>query len=184
MLKMQKCGFTASFLWQFFHILPHFQPQNWPFFPSCASVALARSSHLVVLIERIGKCIHYIPLWGFESGAKITSKWCQFQNKTANQNTKTRKTPKPKTEQNNHKTQGRNMAWRLQSATASSASELKDLAHQTKKKTNQKDNRARSREGIQQTHHPAVPKPGVPYQIIQARDVGKTQDGRRIQIRE
>ena len=31
------------------------------------------------------------------------------------------------------------MAWRLQSATASSASELKDLAHQTKKKTNQKD---------------------------------------------
>ena len=44
------------------------------FFPSCASVALARSSHLVVLIERISKCIHYIPLWGFESGAKITSK--------------------------------------------------------------------------------------------------------------
>ena len=53
---------------QFMHAMAHF------FFPSCASVALARSSHLVVLIERISKCIHYIPLWGFESGAKITSK--------------------------------------------------------------------------------------------------------------
>ena len=40
------------------------------FFPSCASVALARSSHLVVLMNELRKCIHCIPLWGFKSGAK------------------------------------------------------------------------------------------------------------------
>ena len=40
------------------------------FFSVCASVALARSSHLVVLMNELRKCIHCIPLWGFKSGAK------------------------------------------------------------------------------------------------------------------
>ena len=41
------------------------------FFPSCASVALARSSYIVVLIERITQ-MHTYPSLGFESEARTT----------------------------------------------------------------------------------------------------------------
>ena len=40
------------------------------FFPSCASVALARSSHTVVLMNELPRCIFCIPLWGVESGVR------------------------------------------------------------------------------------------------------------------
>ena len=40
------------------------------FFPSCASVALARSSHIVVLVNELFRCIFYVPLWKVESGVR------------------------------------------------------------------------------------------------------------------
>ena len=38
------------------------------FFPSRASVALARSSHIVVLMNELYRCNCYVPLWGVKSG--------------------------------------------------------------------------------------------------------------------
>ena len=40
------------------------------FFPSCASVALARSSHIVVLMNELFRCLFYVPPWGVESGVR------------------------------------------------------------------------------------------------------------------
>ena len=40
------------------------------FFPSCASVALARSSHIVVLMNELCRCNCYVPHWGVESGVR------------------------------------------------------------------------------------------------------------------
>ena len=40
------------------------------FFPSCASVALARSSHNVVLMNELSRYISYVPPWGVESGVR------------------------------------------------------------------------------------------------------------------
>ena len=37
------------------------------FFPSCASVALARSSHNVVLMNELSRCISNVPPWGVKS---------------------------------------------------------------------------------------------------------------------
>ena len=42
----------------------------WIFIPSCTSVALARSSHIVVLMNELLKFIFYVPPWGVESGVR------------------------------------------------------------------------------------------------------------------
>ena len=64
------------------------------FFPSCTSVALARSSHNVVLMNELSRCISYVPPWGVESGVRTftqsevlsgqTTKETQKQSKTTN----------------------------------------------------------------------------------------------------
>ena len=109
-----------------------------------------RSSHLVVLMNELRKCIHCIPLWGFKSGAKSLQSGASSKTKNQQRHNK-KQTPTTHTPNNTKQKQNAkgNMAWRLQKAMASSASELADLAqkHQDNK---QKDNSARSREGVQQ----------------------------------
>ena len=65
------------------------------FFPSCASVALARSSHIVVLSERITQVHTLYPSLGFESEARTT----QSEVLSAHTKKQTTKT----TKQANHK---------------------------------------------------------------------------------
>ena len=43
------------------------------FFPSCASVALARSSHIVVLMNELTRCNFNVPPWGVESGVRTVT---------------------------------------------------------------------------------------------------------------
>ena len=45
------------------------------FFPSCASVALARSSHIVVLINELYRCNYNVPHWGVKSGVGTITYW-------------------------------------------------------------------------------------------------------------
>ena len=40
------------------------------FFPSCASVVLARSSYIVVLMNELTRCKFYVPPWEVESGVR------------------------------------------------------------------------------------------------------------------
>ena len=71
-------------------------------FPSCASVALARSSHIVVLIERITHMHTLYPSLGFESGAQtIQSEVLSVQTRRQNRTQKTHKQNKNQTKQNN-----------------------------------------------------------------------------------
>ena len=83
-------------------ILSHF------FFPSRASVALARSSHIVVLKNELFRCIYNIPPWGVESGVRTITQsevMAVPNRETQNQN-KTPKTKTNKAQQNPQKTEG------------------------------------------------------------------------------
>ena len=73
------------------------------FFPSCASVALARSSHLVVLMKELRKCIHCASL-GVQKWSKITTKWCQFQNEKPTKTQQKTNTHNPHPKQHQTKT--------------------------------------------------------------------------------
>ena len=101
-----QCSVAANcqnFLWPSASTIPIF------FFPSCASVALARSSHIVVLMNELHGCIYCIPLWGVESGAQtitqseVLSVQTKNQNrKQPNQTTTANKKQTPKTKQRKH----------------------------------------------------------------------------------
>ena len=80
------------------------------FFPSCASVALARSSHLVVLMNELRKCIHCIPLWGFKSGAKSLQSGASSKTKNQQRHNK-KQTPTTHTPNNTNQKQNAKGTW-------------------------------------------------------------------------
>ena len=133
------------------------------FFPSCASVALARSSHIVVLSERITQVHTLYPSLGVRKWSKDHSvrSLVSPHKEADNENNKTSKPHKTQT--NNHKSAKKELTRRLQSTAASSACELKDLAHETKKKTRPQRKilrRCPAKHITQQRRNPGSPLPG------------------------
>ena len=71
-------------------------PRSSIFFPSCASVALARSSHIVVLMNELSRCNCNVPHWGVESGVGTIT---QSEVKSGPKHRENQKTTKAKTTQ-------------------------------------------------------------------------------------
>ena len=66
------------------------------FFPSCASVALARSSDIVVLMNELSRCNYYVPHWGVESGVGTITQPEVKSGPKHRENQETKKTKKQK----------------------------------------------------------------------------------------
>ena len=124
------------------------------FFPSCASVALARSSHIVVLMNELCRCNCYVPHWGVESGVRtITQSKVKpgSKNRKSQEATKQNKTKTHQSKQNqpNNKTKKESpdqttpMGWQMMPLNY-------EILHRNKHKT--PDQKARSCEGVQQNN--------------------------------
>ena len=125
------------------------------FFPSCASVALARSSHIVVLMNELFRCIFHVPPWGVESGVRTI---------TQSEVLSGPKNKKHKNEAKQQKQNPQNPAKEAQTRTAPMGLATYvpmnyESLHGSKKPT--PDHTARSCEGVSKINS-AAPKPRIP----------------------
>ena len=115
---------------------------------------------LLCWLNELRKCMHYIPLWGFESGAKsyhimpVPKRRPPETQQNHNKRNHNRKT-NPHHEQKLARYDGSN-------ATAFSACELTDLAQKTTKKAGERKQSKIKRRCTAKTHRPAMPKPRIP----------------------
>ena len=134
------------------------------FFPSCASVALARSSHLVVLMNELRKCIHCIPLWGFKSEAKSLQSGASSNKDTTKNKTPTTHNPHPKQHQTKTKRKGEHGMTAPKSNGIKcfriSRSCTKTSRQQTKRQQRKITRRCSAKHIDQQCRNPESPLPG------------------------
>ena len=129
------------------------------FFPSPLWLPPGRRT-LLCWLNELRKCMHYIPLWGFESGAKsyhimpVPKRRPPETQQNHNNRNHNRKT-NPHHEQKLARYNGSN-------ATAFSACELTDLAQKTTKKAGERKQSKIKRRWTAKTHRPAMPKPRIP----------------------
>ena len=116
------------------------------FFPFCASVALARSSHIVVLMNEFRRCNCNVPLWGVESGvgtitqSEVKSGPNHWENQKRTQKQKPANQPNNKTRKESPD-QTTPMGWLMMPLNY-------EILRRNKHKT--PDQKARSCEGVQQ----------------------------------
>ena len=120
-------------------------------------MALARSSHNVVLMNELSRCIFYVPPWGVESGVRTFTQSIVLSGKTGRHKNNT----KPKTQTQNPQ----NPAKRALTKTAPMGQATyvpmnSEILHRNNRNT--PDHQARSCEGVRQNIHPAAPKPRIP----------------------
>ena len=127
--------------------------ESGSFFPSCASVALARSSHIVVLMNELTTCNFNVPPWGVESGVRTIT-----QSRVLSGPTKEKHKPKAKTTKKPAKDKrSQDSSYKAGSLCAN---ELRDLAQKQNQQhqTTQQDLAKVS----SKTNHSAAPKPRIP----------------------
>ena len=102
---------------------------NTFFFPSHASVALARSSHIVVLMNELFRCIFNVPSWGVESGVRTITQ-SEVLSVLKDKKHKTKKNSKNKHKKQQQKPTGTEgeLTRRSKGAGSLCANELRDLA--------------------------------------------------------
>ena len=125
------------------------------FFPSCASVALARSSHIVVLMNEFFRCIFYVPpsrKWSADHYA-VRSLAKHIRQEKQKQSTTTKTKPKTKpSERSTDKTAPMGLATYVPMNYK--------ILHGNRQPT--PDHTARSCEDVSKTIHSAAPKPRIP----------------------
>ena len=122
------------------------------FFPSCASVALARSSHIVVLMNELSRCNYYVPHWGVESGVGTITQSEVKSGPKHRENQETKKQQKPhKNRKPTKKQKQRREPWPDNSNGGWPMMPLNyEILHRSKHKT--PEQKARSCEGVQQNN--------------------------------
>ena len=119
-------------------------------------MALVRSSHIVVLMNELFRCIFYVPPWGVESGVRTITQ------------SEVLSGPKDKKHKNKAKQQKQNPQNPAKEALTKTAPMglatyvpmNYEILHRNKKPT--PDHTARSCEGVSKTIHSAAPKPRIP----------------------
>ena len=136
------------------------------FSPSCASVALARSSHIVVLMNELYRCSCYVPHWGVKSGVRtITQSKVGSgpkENKSKQQQSKNHtKTQKTKTSQKQNRKESPDqtspMGWQMMPLNY-------EILHGNKTQTTRSQSkimrRCPAKQSTQQRRNPGSPLPG------------------------
>ena len=136
------------------------------FFPSCTSVALARSSHIVVLMNELYRCSCYVPHWGVKSGVRtITHSKVGSgpkENKSKQQQSKNhKKTRKTKTSQKQNRKESPDqttpMGWQMMPLNY-------EILHGNKTQTTRSQSkimrRCPAKQSTQQRRNPGSPLPG------------------------
>ena len=137
-------------------------PYSSIFFPSCASVALARSSHIVVLMNELSICIINVPPCGVKSGVRTNtqSEVCQAKtDKTQNQNKATKTNTNKNRNKKNTKDSERTEKTALKGLAASAPMNSRSCTETNEKHRTTVHDLAKV---FSKTNHSAAPKPRIP----------------------